>query len=132
MVCILGVSTKNYGVRANCNNEHKILDDTGMSNDISTPGLLDPQQNADISLPVSLFQRINDTNNVGIFFTFYQTGTLFPVGGVSTDIEAAKRTQVGSSIVGASIVSTADTTDLEDPVVITFRLRSIPNTVRDR
>ena len=105
-----------------------------MSNDISTPGLLVPQQNADISLPASLFQRINDTENVGIFFTFYQMDTLFPVGGVSMDSGVAnyKRTQVGTSIVGATIISSADTTDLKDPVVITFKSRFIPNTVRDK
>ena len=90
------------------------------------PGQLSPQQDSVVSLPASLFQRFNDRENVGVFFTFYEKPTLFPVGKRNTDIEAPGRdrqTQVGSQVVAATVNSSNELIDLEDPVILVFRLQ---------
>ena len=87
------------------------------------PGQLPPQQDAAISLPASLFSRVNDRENIGVFFAFYETATLFPVGGGSSDRQAPRQTQVGSRILAATVDSAEELVDLEEPVTIVFRLQ---------
>ena len=102
-----------------------------VDNDASTsdgpvsPGELSPDQDAAISLPASLFERVNDQENVGVFFAFYETSTLFPVGreNAVSDNNTARQTQVGSQIVAATVDSSKELTDLENPVTIVFRLQ---------
>lgn len=83
------------------------------------------EQDAAISLPATLFQRVNDQENVGVFFAFYETATLFPVGGQDaiSDRNISRRTQVGSQIVAATIATSQELTNLENPVTIVFRLQ---------
>ena len=99
------------------------------------PGLykkleLTPQQVGAISLPASLFRRVNDRENVGVFFTFYESATLFPVGGGSSDREALRQTQVGSQVLAATVDSAKELIDLEESVTIVFRLKVSNVTVR--
>ena len=84
---------------------------------------MSPRQEAAISLPASLFERIDDQENVGVFFAFYETATLFPVSGGNTDSNATIQTQVGSQIVAATVDSNQDLSNLENPVTIVFRLQ---------
>ena len=95
------------------------------------PGQLPPQQDAAISLPASLFRRVNDRENVGVFFAFYETATLFPVGGGRSDREALRQTQVGSQILAATVDSAEELVDLEEPVTVVFRLQVNDTMVRE-
>ena len=107
------------------------IDDSGTARDSPVmPGQLPPQQDAAISLPASLFRRVNDRENVAVFFAFYETATLFPVGGGSSDREAPRQTQVGSQILAATVDSAEELVDLEEPVTIIFRVQIANNTVR--
>ena len=73
------------------------------------PGQLSPQLNAAISLPASLFERIDDRENVGVFFAnLHETSTLFPVNGgefqsAGTFSSSSRRTSVGSHILAATV-----------------------------
>ena len=89
------------------------------------PGKLPVEQDAAISLPASLFERVNDQENVGVFFALYETATLFPVGGENSisDGNTTRQTQVGSQVVAATIDSSQELTNLENPVTILFRLQ---------
>lgn len=87
-------------------------------------GQLPPQQDSAISLPASLFRRINDRENVGVFFALYERATLFPVRGGNTDPASPRQTQVGSQILAATVDSSEALVDLEEPVTIVFRLQS--------
>ena len=95
------------------------------------PGQLAPQQDAAISLPASLFRRVNDRENIGVFFAFYETATLFPVGGGRSDREAPRQTQVGSQILAATVDSAEELVDLEEPVTVVFRLQVNDTMVRE-
>ena len=93
-----------------------------------TPGRLPPKQDAAISLPATLFQRVDNQESVGVFFAFYETATLFPVSvqsqnAIIEDGEIIRETEVGSQIVAATIDSDQEIIDLEDPVTIMFRLQ---------
>lgn len=83
------------------------------------------EQDAAISLPASLFERVNDQENVGVFFALYETATLFPVGGENavSGGNTTRQTQVGSQVVAATIDSNQELTNLENPVTIVFRLQ---------
>lgn len=102
-----------------------IDDDATTSNDIDevVPGQLSPRQEAAINLPASLFERVDDQENVGVFFAFYETATLFPVGGGNTDSNATIQRRVGSQVVAATVDSNQDLSNLENPVTIVFRLQ---------
>ena len=97
------------------------------------PGQLLPQQEAAISLPASLFERVGDRENVGVIFALYENSTLFPVrresGSGSTDVEPTVQTQVGSQIVAATVDSGNELRNLPEPVMITFRLQLRNGTV---
>ena len=101
-----------------------IVNDDTTSDSPVTPGMLPLEQNAAISLPATLFERV-DQENVGVFFAFYETATLFPVGGQNTisDGNTSRQTQVGSQVVAATIDSNQELTNLENPVTIVFRLQ---------
>ena len=92
------------------------------------PGELAPQQEAAISLPASLFERVNDQESVGVFFAVYEMATLFPVTPAITNnnnnnVNSTLETQVGSQVVAATVDSGQEITDLENPVTIVFRLQ---------
>ena len=86
---------------------------------------MSPQQEAVISLPASVFERVNDQESVGVFFALYEMATLFPVGerNAQSDRDTSRETQVGSQIVAATIDSNQELNDLENPVIIVFRLQ---------
>ena len=95
-----------------------------------TPGELSPQQESAISLPASLFKRFDDHDTVGVVFAVYESATLFPVEKRNSDVTVAgKQTAVGSQVVAATVISSSELIDLEEPIVIIFRLQIAPNMV---
>ena len=86
------------------------------------PGQLSPERNASIRLPASLFRRIKDHANVGVFFGRYETATLFPVGGASIN-NVSRQTQVCSQVLAATAGQNISLQSLEQPVTVTFRLQ---------
>ena len=93
-------------------------------------GQLSPEQDAAISLPDSLFQVVNDSGNVGVFFGLYQTSILFPVGGGSTDSNAPRQPQVCSQVLAATVGQNMSLQNLEQSVTVTFRLQEKEGMVR--
>ena len=95
--------------------------------DSSVDGLA-PMEIAAAFLPPMLFEELQiftdiDENEVGVFFSLYETATLFPIADVPDTV-----TEVGSPIVGASVVAMdvqQTFTDLPEPVVITVRLNEV-------
>ena len=91
-----------------------------------TPGQLPPQLNAAISLPASLFQIINNSPNltVGVFFALYDTPILFPVnGGNNRNNDGSIQTEVGSSVLAATVGPDINFQNLIDPITIVLRLQ---------
>ena len=89
------------------------------------PGQLPAQLDAAISLPASLFERINDRPTVGIFFGFYETPTLFPVGGESDGATLPRQTVVGSDITAAPVGPGINFQNLDEPVTIYKSLKDV-------
>ncbi len=74
-----------------------------------------------ISVPGTVFERINDTNSTGLVFTLYEEPTLFPVRNSTNN--SATRTVVGSRIIAATIAErNTSFEDLSEPVVILLPL----------
>lgn len=77
-----------------------------------------------ITLPSSLFQRINSSSNMtGLVFTHYEASTLFPVGEHIRSSNNLTVTQVGSQIIAATIGQDIEFEDLRDPVTITLHIQ---------
>ena len=88
------------------------------------PGQLSPQLDAAVSLPASLFEQIDDRDNVGIFFALHEASTLFPVGGdFSGTFSSPRKTSVGSHILAATVGPGINFQNLDKPVTILFRLQ---------
>lgn len=88
-------------------------------------GQLPPQLNAAISLPASLFQMITGRNNVSVFFALYDTPILFPVnGGNSISSDGSVQTEVGSSVLAATVGPDINFLNLTEPVIIVLRLQA--------
>ena len=88
-------------------------------------GELLPQLNAAISLPASLFEMINDRDNVSVFFALYDTPILFPVnGGNSRSSDGSIQTEVGSSVLAATVGPDINFLNLADPIIIVLRLQT--------
>ena len=88
--------------------------------DQTMPGQL--SFDAAIRLPPSLFEELNNLPNVGVFFGRYEMPTLFPVGGSSSN--GARRTQVGSQVVAATVGQNLPLQNLSEPVTITLKLQT--------
>ena len=74
-----------------------------------------------ISLPRSVFERINGTNNTGLVFTLYGESTLFPVRNSTNN--SATMTVVGSRIIAASVAQRNTTfEDLPEPIIVLLPL----------
>jgi hypothetical protein len=74
-----------------------------------------------ISLPGTVFERINDTNSTGLVFTLYEESTLFPVRNSTNN--SATRTVVGTRIIAATIAQrNTSFEDLSEPVIILLPL----------
>ena len=69
--------------------------------DVVEDGQLESQIDASVGLPASLFGRIDDRANVGLFFAFYEASTLFPVSGGASDLP--RRRVVGSQVIAATV-----------------------------
>ncbi|CAI8022065.1 Adhesion G-protein coupled receptor G4 [Geodia barretti] len=93
-------------------------DDNGIN---TTSGVTDGVL-ASIQLPESLFSNDRVTNNpvgggVGLVFSFFETPVLFPLtNGTRADL------QIRTSVIGALIGGIPTTSDLLDPIIITFQL----------
>lgn len=88
---------------------------------------------ASIALPPSLFDRITDREEVGIFFALYDDNTLFPV---REDARLAGTSSVAHIVVGSPVVASTvgprlSFNNLQTPVEINLRLMSSPDTVRN-
>ena len=87
-------------------------------------GELPPQQNAAIRLPASLFKMITDRDNVSVFFALYDTPVLFPVnGGNSISSDGSVQTEVGSSVLAATVGPDINFQNLAEPITIVLRLQ---------
>ena len=96
--------------------------DLGPGNQV-TPGQLLPQQDVAISLNASLFELIDDRDNVGIFFALYDNSTLFPVdGGSNINSNKPRQTEVGSRVLAATVGPGLNFQNLDDPVIIVLRI----------
>ena len=74
-----------------------------------------------ISLPGSVFERINDSNSTGLVFTLYGESTLFPVRNRPNN--SATMTVVGSRIIAATVAQRNTTfEDLSEPVLVLLPL----------
>ena len=78
------------------------------------------QLDAAISLPPSLFQRINNHDTVGIFFAFYKISSLFPVSGEVVNTSSVRRKT--SHIIAATVGPDIYLKKLDEPVIILLRL----------
>jgi hypothetical protein len=87
------------------------------------PGQLPLQLDAAISLPASLFQRINDRLNVGIFFAHYEIPSLFPVARESDGFTLPQQTVIGSDIIASTVGPGLEFQSLDEPVTILLRLQ---------
>ena len=82
------------------------------------------QLNVDVGLPVPLFQQIGNRTNIGIFFAFYESSSLFPVHGGTVNISDLPRmTIVGSQVLAATVGSGINFQNLSEAVTLIFRLR---------
>ena len=103
-------------INANNEGDGEVISETEV-----IPGQLPLQEDSAISLPASLFKRFNDRENIGVFFAFYEMPTLFPVGRRNIEVPG-RHTLVGSQVVAATVNSCNELIDLEEPVIIIFRL----------
>ena len=88
------------------------------------PGQPSLQQDIDaISLPQSLFQTINNSANIGVFYGLYETATLFPVGRGNTDKSAPRQIQVCSRVLATTVGQNITILNLEEPVTVMLRLQ---------
>lgn len=97
------------------------------------PRELSPQQDAIISLPASLFERFHDRENIGMFFSFYETATLFPLvrrSNTSGMARKLKYSKVGTQVVGATVNTSKELLDLEEPVTVIFQLQLMQEMVQ--
>ena len=88
------------------------------------PGRLLPQQEAAISLPASLFERISDQTTVGVFYAFYRMPTLFPLAMNTSQATNDRSTRVGSRVLAATVGSGINFANLDEPVTAHLRLLS--------
>ena len=92
---------------------------------------LSPQSDAAISLPASLFERIDDRDDVGVFFALHEASNLFPVGAgdSSNTLNNFNFLSVGSHILAATVGVGINLQNLDEPVSVLFRLQITNNTV---
>ena len=90
---------------------------------VSERGELPSQFNGAVGLPASLFERIDDRPNIGLFFAFYESPSLFPVGGDTDTPSSLTRNRVGSQVLAATVGSGIKFQNLSEDVTIAFRLQ---------
>ena len=92
---------------------------------MSTSDGLSLLQGANVSLPPSLFQMINSSTNVGVFYGIYNSSTLFPVAALQgNDTSADRQPQVVSNVVAVTVGQNDMTFEnLSQPVTIVLGLQ---------
>ena len=98
------------------------------------PGQLLPQQDAAISLNASLFELVDERDDVGIFFALYDTPILFAVDGGTGNIntDGSIQTKVGSRVLAATVGPGLNFRSLDDPVIVVLRLVTERNVRLDK
>ena len=93
------------------------------SEDQVEPGQLSPQLDAAVSLPATLFEQIDDRDNIGIFFALqlHEASTLFPISGNLSS--TPRKASVGSHILAATVGPGINFQNLDEPVTILLRLQ---------
>ena len=91
--------------------------------DIVEAGELSSQLNAAVGLPASLFVQINNRSNIGLFFAFYESSSLFPIGKETDSPGSPIRNVVGSQVLAATVGSGINFQNLSETVTIVFRLQ---------
>ena len=84
----------------------------------ATMTTLEEDQNVSITLPPSLFGRLNTTDVVGIAITFYSNTSLFSL---PEDPSSNSTIGIGSPVIGA-LVGGQNFSNLSEPITIVFRL----------
>ena len=90
-------------------------------------GQLSSELDAAVSLPSTLFERIDDRDTIGVFVALYDTPILFPVGRESNS--SSKQRIVGSQILAATVGPGFNFQNLIEPVTILLRLQLAEGTV---
>ena len=98
------------------------------SGDQVEDGQLAPGLDAAIGLPASLFGRIDDCDNIGIFVALYETPILFPFSRENT---TSKQRVVGSHVLATTVGHGIHFQNLDEPVTIVFRLQIVDEIVSD-
>ena len=91
------------------------------SEDQVEPGQLSPQLDAAVSLPATLFEQIDDRDNIGIFFALHEASTLFPIG--RNPSSTPREASVGSYILATTVGPGINFQNLDEPVTILLRLQ---------
>ena len=82
----------------------------------ATMTTLEEDQDVSITLPASLFGRLNTTDVVGIAITFYSDSSLFPL-----PEDPSSNSTIGSPVIGA-LVGGQTFSNLSENITIFFRL----------
>ena len=83
-----------------------------------------------IELPASLFQQFGDQySSIGIFFGLYETATLFPTGGTTSNSES-RTTEIYSQVLAATVGHNLTIQNLESPVTISLKPQNLEGKVR--
>ena len=98
---------------------------TSATGDIVEAGELSSRLNAAVGLPASIFEQINNRSNIGLFFAFYDSSSLFPIseetGSMTSD--SLIKNVVGSQVLAATVGSGINFQNLSDTITIVFRLQ---------
>jgi hypothetical protein len=82
------------------------------------------QVDAAISLPATLFDLVDNRDNIGVFFALHEASTLFPIGGNSSGtFISPRKASVGSHILAATVGPGINFQNLDEPVTILLRLQ---------
>ena len=101
--------------------------------------LLAPEEIATAFLSSSLFEQFESDAEVGIFFSLYESSSLFPIARETDSPTTAESeddggimSQVGSPVVAATVSAGGQTEfrNLSDPVIVVLRLNPVLNGVR--
>ena len=76
------------------------------------------QEDAAITLPPSLFEKLTDRPSVGLFYGRYETPSLFPVGRNASN---GRLPQIGSQVVAATVGQNLPLQNLLEPVAVTLK-----------
>ena len=91
------------------------------SEDQVEPGQLSTQLDAAVSLPATLFEQIDDRDNIGIFFALHEASTLFPIG--RNPSSTPREASVGSYILATTVGPGINFQNLDEPVTILLQLQ---------